>query len=439
MRYAIPYRRFSSDAQSDGGSIARQTKKFEAFCTLHNLTPWEGQSYSDEGVSGSYGHNRKRGKLGSLLTDLESGRIPKGIVIVIEAQDRLSRDKVRDVQKLINRIIDAGMCLGDCVRDRIIDDESLNDPIVIRDIVLTAVRAFEEVERKGNMVADEFDAKRDRCRTGGEKFTRVAPFWLAPIIENRATKKGTKQVCTGFEPNNFKPIIQRIFQMANNGFGGRMVISSLEKAEPQSPKGEGWKLSTIGKLLRDRRVLGEYQPHILRKKTGSKRVNSGDAIPHYFPPVVDVSLFNSVQLSVTGRNNTGRKAARGRFTNLFKGILFDAATGSRFQLCNHTQSVRHKIKDNFRLIPAQSHSQGKRSGGILYSHFLNAFLIRQRQVHPTECRNAFTLINLKRIGAFGSRAIEIGRNSRACVDHRPNSDLGESLEKQLLFDLPPVS
>ena len=50
------------------------------------------------------------------------------------------------------------------------------------------------------------------------------------------------------------------------------------------PGSKGWQMSYVSKILTNRAVVGEYQPHT---KTGGRRVPVGEPISDYFPAVCE--------------------------------------------------------------------------------------------------------------------------------------------------------
>ena len=67
---------------------------------------------------------------------------------------------------------------------------------------------------------------------------------------------------------------------------------------------EGWRYSYIRKILKNRAVIGEYQPHMRRD---GKRIPTGDPIPKYFPEIVKPKIFYAVQkLLEVNRGKGGR-------------------------------------------------------------------------------------------------------------------------------------
>jgi len=74
-----------------GDSIARQTKRRDDWLARHDLTLTE--LYPDKGVSGLDGRHAKTGKLSLFLAAIENGKVHRNDILIIEALDRLTRQK----------------------------------------------------------------------------------------------------------------------------------------------------------------------------------------------------------------------------------------------------------------------------------------------------------------------------------------------------------
>src|SRR5437016_3102212 len=110
-RTAVSYSRFSDPKQAQGDSETRQWADFVAFCKRHGLTPAK-DHYSDRGRSGFKGHHRTKGDLGRFEQLVKEGVIPRGTVLVVEALDRLSRQRPDKALALISSLLEAGIDIG---------------------------------------------------------------------------------------------------------------------------------------------------------------------------------------------------------------------------------------------------------------------------------------------------------------------------------------
>src|SRR6516225_5180578 len=86
---AIGYIRWSSDEQTSGDSLERQTANVQAYCPRAGLELVE--TLVDSGLSGFKGEHLQNGQVGALLVKIDSGQC-NGMALVTEAMDRLSRE-----------------------------------------------------------------------------------------------------------------------------------------------------------------------------------------------------------------------------------------------------------------------------------------------------------------------------------------------------------
>ncbi len=112
------YQRVSKQIQAEEGlGIQRQEQVCEHWISEYNKRLLDdgksayskGLVYEDHGKSAYTTANFKRGELGTLMKDIESGKIAKGDLIVIELIDRFSRANVDFVRKKFQSILDAGV------------------------------------------------------------------------------------------------------------------------------------------------------------------------------------------------------------------------------------------------------------------------------------------------------------------------------------------
>lgn len=138
--------------------------------------------------------------------------------------------------------------------------------------------------------------------------TKWCPAWLA-LSSDRS----------GYVPIPERvEIVRQIFSDIVSGIGMYSVARRLNKAGvPTLGSPNGWHQSYVAKILANRAVLGEFQPHM---RADGKRVPQGEPIKDYFPAIIDEDLFYQAQFAKSQRrvNGAGRKGAA--FTNLFSGI-----------------------------------------------------------------------------------------------------------------------
>src|SRR5262249_30287928 len=109
---AYSYIRFSTPAQADGDSIARQTRLRDAWLQRHQDVRLDTTlKLTDEGVSGYHGkhHSNQKHALAQFRDLAVRGRIPKGSFLLIENMDRLSREKPVVAVNLLTGLLMAGI------------------------------------------------------------------------------------------------------------------------------------------------------------------------------------------------------------------------------------------------------------------------------------------------------------------------------------------
>ncbi len=108
-KVAFSYTRFSTIDQKKGDSARRQLEAAKEWCQKNGYILSE-QRFLDEGKSGYKGKNiTGEGDLKRFIDLIESGKIRKGSVLILESFDRLSRLKPSQSVALFLRIINNGV------------------------------------------------------------------------------------------------------------------------------------------------------------------------------------------------------------------------------------------------------------------------------------------------------------------------------------------
>lgn len=87
MTAVYAYIRYSSERQSGGDSVERQTQAINAYCAANGLTVTEW--VRDLAKSAYSGSNRKTGQLSRFLARVVAGDIAPGSTLIVESVDRL--------------------------------------------------------------------------------------------------------------------------------------------------------------------------------------------------------------------------------------------------------------------------------------------------------------------------------------------------------------
>lgn len=314
---AYSYVRYSFKRQEEGDSVRRQTDRAAAVARREG---WhlDDSLRADRGVSAFRGKNALVGHLASFLADIEAGKVRPGSVLIVESVDRLSRQGAKEGWDLCRKILDAGVRIMTLSPERLYDKDATK--YLMRgmlELLIILERAAEESQTKSDRIMEGWKARRGQCRTTGGKWHRSWPGWFrregdAFVLDQEAVKT-----------------LRRVFDLALDGHGAGVIAQKLE-AEGRPPLGKKhrWVRGTVSLYLRDRRVLGEFQP-----RTGTSRVADGPPIPDYFPRIISDQVFYAVSDALAKRDKAhrGRPAAKGE-VNVFRGLARDARDGSTLML-----------------------------------------------------------------------------------------------------------
>jgi DNA invertase Pin-like site-specific DNA recombinase len=311
---AFPYRRYSSGKQGKGNSLARQAEPFEQLCARFEWAPNYSLNLDDKGRSAYHGHNVSKGRLGFFLAAARAGDIHPGSVLVIENQDRLSRQEVDPARELVRDLLLAGVNIYDQDDNVLLTKDSLNDPLALIRLILRMERAHKESKRKSQFSSDNW--KRLRAVILEKKITRMVPFWLEGF---KLDGKLTFRVI-----DDRAKMVRDIFQWCVDGVGIAAIAARLnDRNQKTGHRCNHVGSSSVQKILRNRAVLGEFQPMSGR---GKDRNPSGDVVTDYYPRIVDDELWSQAQIALNNRGFAqGRKPKTAN--NLFVGIAHNARDG----------------------------------------------------------------------------------------------------------------
>ncbi|MBL0601337.1 recombinase family protein [Aeromonas veronii] len=303
---AYSYIRFSTPKQAQGDSYRRQLAKAKEYCTEHNLTLVE-DTIDDRGVSAFRGANMMEGALGRFLEAVKSGVIEQGSYLLVESVDRLSRQAVEEALGQFLGLINAGVVVVT------LDDKAVyrKGQVETQNLLLSImfmVRANNESETKSDRSREAWEKGRKQARENNKvmKNSRL-PSWLeweegkiVPIAERVA-------------------IVNEMFEMAKSGCGYEQIAKAFRsKGYKTFGKMTDWRPAGIQAVIKSRAVIGEFQPHIIEK---GERIPDGEPIVGYYPAIVSRSLFKDVHHIISQRNNHSGSYRKGRFNNLFSGVL----------------------------------------------------------------------------------------------------------------------
>ncbi|AZO35466.1 MAG: recombinase family protein [Mesorhizobium sp.] len=303
---AYSYIRMSTDIQLRGDSLRRQEQASKRYAEQHDLQLVEDFKLEDIGVSAFKGANVSSGALGRFLELVRAGQIAKGSYLLVESLDRISRQQILDSVPIFFDIVKGGINVVTLADNHVYRAGDTNVADVIYSVVVLG-RAYEESKTKSIRVGAAWENKRKNAAS--RKLTKVCPAWLL-LQEDR----------TGFDliPERVE-VVRQIFQLADTGNGSFSIARRLNQSAIQTfTKSNGWHESYVTKILNNRAVLGEFQPH--RYDDHGDRVPHGEPVAGYFPKVIEEDQFHRVQASRRRRlvEGAGRKGPE--YRNLFTKI-----------------------------------------------------------------------------------------------------------------------
>ncbi|MEN5104578.1 recombinase family protein [Brucella anthropi] len=352
---AYSYVRMSTDMQLKGNSLERQKEKSKEYAIRHDLQLVE--NFEDIGVSAFKGKNIKEGMLGDFISLIENKTVPAGSYLLIESLDRLSRENIFESIPLFIKILKSGIKIVTLIDEQVYGAENADFKDLLYPMVVLS-RAHEESVAKSFRVGKAWANKRKNIHQ--RKLTKVCPAWL-----KLNTDSNSFEVIPGRDD-----VVKRIFDLADSGYGSYSIgrILNNEGVFPFSENSKGWHASYITRILNNRSVLGEFQPHKLVNGTAEP---DGDIIPDYFPHLIDEEQFLRIKHARRKRlvEGAGRKGPV--YRNLFSRIAKCAYCASPMRFVHKGQPP--KGGQFLRCTNAERHFECSASGWR-YDHFENVFL-----------------------------------------------------------------
>jgi len=314
MALVYSYIRFSSKKQEHGDSFRRQTKLADKWIAKNNHTLAD--SFLDPGVSAYRGKHTHKKALSRFLAFVEEGTIKKGSILLIESLDRLSREGVYDAYALFLQILNSGIKIA-VLRpfEMVYDRRKSDDFISILMPIISFYLAHLESKQKSDRVGSAWEDKR-ALASKTKPISRRRPSWLDWDGEKFVINKAAAEA------------VRYIYQACIDGAGGRVILEGLNKRYKPIGRSKKWNGSFIQKVLNDRAVIGEWQPHSFTEE--GQRVPVGKVIKDYYPAIIDEGTFFRAQQSKAQRYKQ-RSPSEG-FINLFAGLTYCAVDGQKMHL-----------------------------------------------------------------------------------------------------------
>ncbi|WP_426231052.1 recombinase family protein [Pararhizobium sp. DWP3-4] len=331
MRVAYSYLRFSTPEQIVGDSIRRQTTKTRDWCERKGVHLNTTLSFEDLGRSAFTGSHFNEGALGVFFSLVKDGTIKPGSYLVIESLDRFSRENAMTAAGRLFDLVKAGITVVTVDDDREYSPESLggSDVTAMLILVIKLTQAHVESVRKQDLIRPIWNEKKNLARSKGLPLTSRCPEWL----EVRDDKFHLR-------PDRVE-VVRRIIRETISGFGRREIVSRLNgdgilpfKAGQnwKTPRPfTGWQSSSVAKIVSNRAVLGEYQPH---KGRAGNREPDGDPIKDFYPRIIDDVTYWRAQNALLGRRHQtgGRRGKAG--AHILRGLARCGKCGGAMHVVN---------------------------------------------------------------------------------------------------------
>jgi len=389
---AYSYIRFSAKEQERGDSLRRQTDLRDAWLAKHPSVQLDKSlTFRDLGVSAFRGRHRTNDAngLNQFFRGVESGRIPRGSLLIIENLDRLSREDELQATHTFTGLLLAGITVVQLEPETIFDRSA--DQLAIMRAVLELGRGHAESARKSVRVKEAWDAKKNAIRepkNKGEKvtLTRRCPAWLELVKGQWQFRRGARD------------LIQRMVTMCRDGYGCRAIASAFnaEKVPPWSPawvKGD-WEEAYIRRIISGREILGEYQPMTRNpnwKSPGErkpeeprgkpKRIPDGDPVKNYYPAAITEAEWHAANAARELRDKRGGRPTKdAAHVNPFLGLLRDARSGKPLLITGRLDRGRY-----YRVLtPAGYKRHGDKCVSFPLPAFEEVVLDHMHEIDPRE-------------------------------------------------------
>ncbi len=347
-----PYGRFSSKPQEEGDSRARQHKAIADWVSRNKVAQEQVQeTIFASGVSGFTGaHLRDGGGLAQFIQKVADRTVAAGDILLIENLDRLSRLKPTDAQRLILRIVQAGITIAVTDGDYEITERNLNsgDGTYWR-LMGEIERAHRESKRKQGFRTSAWRTQREMASKGIRSKHRC-PAYLTWDERGQKYKPIPKHSKT----------VKQIFKLAQK-MGAMSILYHLQDHPDEHPpfgRSEAWNDSYIKQILRDRAVLGEHtfraqvtdeDGYAVLDDKGRKAFEYiGEPIPNYYPRIISDKIWYDVQKKLDDRvfNDQG---AGDDVPNLFSGLVHCGACDGKMLLRDARRRNLKRSGDALRL------------------------------------------------------------------------------------------
>lgn len=297
--------------QQHGHSAQRQIERARKYAEANGLELVD--LIADIGVSAYKGQNAESGAFALFLTAVNDGAIESGSYLIVESLDRLSRQGALATVPLLQSIVDAGIIIVTLHDNQVYSRDTLetNGGTLLFAIV-SMMRAHEESQIKSDRLSAVWKQKKQDAREG-QVLGQKLPAWLKYDDQKMEIEVRPERVA----------VVQEIFELSRDGWGAYSIARKFnEEKRTAWGRSKFWQESYIKKILSNRAVLGEYQPHRKVHRNGKyDRIPDGELIKNYYPAIIPLGLFEQAKAAAKQRRSSGKGRKGKGYANLFTGLL----------------------------------------------------------------------------------------------------------------------
>jgi site-specific DNA recombinase len=275
---AVVYARVSSEEQVQGYSIQAQLRACREWAEKNSYTI--AKEYLEEGHS-AFRNLEKREAMKELLADTVSKQRCFQVIIVHKL-DRLIRDTLESstARAILKR-----------ERVRLI---SVTEPMVgsntpedfFMEHLLFGMAEF----YSRNLSREIMKGLKQRALQGHLVFG--PPFgYRKEIIDRQEGHKRTRIISRPVIDEKATPIVQRIFDLYDQGMGYKSIAMALNSEGYRTNKGQRFRVMFVSRTLRNRAYIGILDYNRYQGRGEREPIE----IPGFYPPIIDQKLFDRVQ------------------------------------------------------------------------------------------------------------------------------------------------
>lgn len=318
------YVRCSTAAQAGGDTFERQDAAAAAYCARQGWQLDDSLRLADEGRSAYSGaHLDDKAALGRFIRAASDGLVPRGSILLVDDQSRLSRMGLYDTMQLMHDLIDVhGVELVTLNNGQRYTPENWQD---IGNWVVSGVGAalaHGESKEKARKIRSARKGNREAARTTGAIFTGQVPGWIRVVGRERDSKGRPHGGRLELIPER-AALVARMFDLFLSGTGKRAIAAIFNDEKiPTWGGAPWWQPNYVFKIIRSPAAAGVWVPRV---KNAARKFEAVEPIEGYFPAVIDADTFQRAEALAAVRRTSGRG---GEIQSVLAGLAKCPACGS---------------------------------------------------------------------------------------------------------------